>query len=142
MIHGCLCEVRIHRLRSAIYGFTNCAQQIHLYSKQPIFGLTQEWLMREVWSSRQGICLFTPCVGSFTSPGIDTRSKGPTAFILFRKTQIQTISNVEGQVFTPNNETCLVRESNPRPAACQADGLTTTLPRLSVLILFIRLIPS
>ena len=23
---------------------------------------------------------FTPCVGSFTSPGIDTRQKGPTAF--------------------------------------------------------------
>ena len=23
---------------------------------------------------------FTPCVGSFTSPGIDTRQKGPSAF--------------------------------------------------------------
>ena len=44
----------------------------YVYSKQPIFGLTQEWL-REVWSPRQGICLFTPCVGYFTSPGIDTR---------------------------------------------------------------------
>ena len=44
----------------------------YVYSKQPILGLTQEWL-REVWSPRQGICLFTPCVGSFTSPGVDTR---------------------------------------------------------------------
>ncbi len=44
----------------------------NVYSKQPIFGLTQEWL-REVWSPRQGICLFIPCVGSFTSPAIDTR---------------------------------------------------------------------
>ena len=42
------------------------------YSKQPIFGQTQEWL-REVWSPRQMICLFTTRVGSFTSPGIDTR---------------------------------------------------------------------
>ena len=41
---------------------------LYVYSKQPTFGLTQEWL-REVWSPRQGICLFTPCVGSFTSPG-------------------------------------------------------------------------
>ncbi len=31
----------------------------YVYSKQLIFGLTQEWL-REVWSPRQGICLFTP----------------------------------------------------------------------------------
>ena len=44
----------------------------YVYSKQPIFGLTQEWL-REVWSPRQGICLFTPCVGYYTSPGIGTR---------------------------------------------------------------------
>ncbi len=45
----------------------------HVYSKQPIFVLTQEWL-REDWSPRQGICLFTPCVGYFTSfTGIDSR---------------------------------------------------------------------
>ena len=74
----------------------------YVYSKQPIFGLTQECL-REVWSPRQGICLFTP-----------------------------VWDIVESQVFTPNIETCLVRESNYRPAACQADVLTTTLPRLSL----------
>ena len=44
----------------------------YVYSKQPVFGLTQEWL-REAWSLRQGTCLFTPCVGSVTSPGIDTK---------------------------------------------------------------------
>ena len=31
----------------------------------------------------------------------------------------------------PNNDTCLVRESNRQPAACQVDVLTTTLPRIS-----------
>ena len=43
-----------------------------IFKLLPIFGLTQECL-REVWNPRQGICLFTPCVGYFTSPGIDTR---------------------------------------------------------------------
>ena len=31
----------------------------YVYSKQPIFGLTQEWL-REVWSPRQAISLLLP----------------------------------------------------------------------------------
>ena len=49
-----------------------CGASNSTWSDMFIFGLTQE-LLREVWSPRQGICLFTPCVGSFTSPGIDTR---------------------------------------------------------------------
>ena len=47
---------------------------------------------------------------------------------LIRKTQRYTISNVESQVFTPNNVPGPGSES--RSAACQADVLTTTLPRL------------
>ena len=48
---------------------------------------------------------FTPCVGSFTSPGIDTgQIEGTNGFYcLIRKTERFTISNVESQVFTPNN---------------------------------------
>ena len=38
----------------------------YVYSKQPVFGLTQEWL-KEVWSPRQGICLFPLC-GIFDLP--------------------------------------------------------------------------
>ena len=56
---------------------------------------------------------FTPCMGSFTSPGIDTRKKGPTAFTVSSERQRFTISNVESQVFTPNNSRLLARESNP-----------------------------
>ena len=39
----------------------------YVYSKHPIFRLTQEWL-REVWSPRQGICLFYPLCGIFYFP--------------------------------------------------------------------------
>ena len=42
------------------------------------------------------------------------------------------IRDKQSLVFTPINETCLVRESNHRPAACQTDVLTTTLPLLSI----------
>ena len=64
-----------------------------------------------MWSPRQVTHL---PVGSFTSPGIDTRYKGPTAFsVSSEKTQRFTISNVESQVFTPNNSRLLARESNP-----------------------------
>ena len=42
---------------------------------------------------------FTPCVGYFTSPGIDTREKGSTAFSVSSERQRYTISNVESQVF-------------------------------------------
>ena len=44
-----------------------------------------------------------------------------------RQTAVNATIPVESQVFTPINETCLVRESNHRPAACQTDVLTTTL---------------
>ena len=48
-------------------------------SKQPILGLTQELVFSRICESTTGYT-FTPCVGSFTSPGIDTRQKGPPAF--------------------------------------------------------------
>ena len=41
-------------------------------SKQPKLGLTQELLFSRICESTTGYT-FTPCVGSFTSPGIDTR---------------------------------------------------------------------
>ena len=46
-------------------------------SKQPKLGLTQE-LSSRISESTTGYT-FIPCVGSFTSPGIDTRWKGPPA---------------------------------------------------------------
>ena len=39
----------------------------------------QELLFSRICESTTGYT-FTPCVGSFTSPGIDTRQKGPPAF--------------------------------------------------------------
>ena len=49
-------------------------------SKQPKLGLTQE-LFSRICESTTGYT-FTPCVGSFTSPGIETRQKGPPAFLM------------------------------------------------------------
>ena len=40
-------------------------------SKQPKLGLTQELFFSRICESTTGYT-FTPCVGSFTSPGIDT----------------------------------------------------------------------
>ena len=57
--------------------------------KQPKLGLRQELSFSKISEFTTGYT-FTPCVGSFTSPGIDTRQKGPPAFLvscLFRKTQ-------------------------------------------------------
>ena len=48
------------------------------FSKQPKLGLTHE-LSSRISESTTGYT-FTPCVGSFTSPGIDTTQKGPLAF--------------------------------------------------------------
>ena len=48
-------------------------------SKQPKLGLMQELFFSRICESTKGYT-FTPCVGSFTSPGIDTRQKGPPAF--------------------------------------------------------------
>ena len=48
-------------------------------SKQPKLGLMQELSFSRI--SESTTCYtFTPCVGCFTSAGIDTRSKGPPAF--------------------------------------------------------------
>ena len=48
-------------------------------SKQPKLGLTQGLSFSRISESTTGYT-FTPCVGSFTSPGIDIRYKGPPAF--------------------------------------------------------------
>ena len=50
-------------------------------SKQPKLGLTQELFFSRICESTVGYT-FTPCVGSFTSPGIETRQKGPPAFLV------------------------------------------------------------
>ena len=50
---------------------------------------------------------FTPCMGSFTSPGIDPREKGSTAFSVSSERHRDSQSNVESQVFTPNNSRLL-----------------------------------
>ena len=55
-------------------------------SKQPKLGLMQELSFSRISESTTRYT-FTPCVGSFTIPGIDTRQKGPLAFSLFRKIQ-------------------------------------------------------
>ena len=49
-----------------------------LTSKKPKLGLTQELPFSIISDSTTGYT-FTPCVGSFTFPGIDTRQKGPPA---------------------------------------------------------------
>ena len=43
-----------------------------VFSKQPKLGLTQELSFSRISESTTGYT-FTPCLGSFTSPGIDTR---------------------------------------------------------------------
>ena len=48
-------------------------------SKQPKLGLTQELSFSRISEYTSGYT-FPPCVGSFTSLGIDTRHKGPPAF--------------------------------------------------------------
>ena len=67
---------------------------------------------------------FTSRMASFTSPGTDRRDRR-----LLVSPQKDTVSNVESQVL--HLITCLVAclGIEPRPAACQADVLTTTLPR-------------
>ena len=53
-------------------------------SKQPKLGLTQELFFCRICESTTGYT-FTPCVGSFTSPGIDIRQKGPPALMSLPK---------------------------------------------------------
>ena len=64
-----------------------CDSQV-VASKQPKLGLTQELFFSRISESTTGYT-FTPCVGSFTSPGIDTRQKGPPAFSVCSKTDRQ-----------------------------------------------------
>ena len=53
------------------------------------------------WAESTTGYTFTPCVGYFISPGIDTNEGTNGFYCLIRKTERFTISNVESQVFTP-----------------------------------------
>ena len=71
--------------------FLSFISYIKLCSKQSILGQTQAWFrdlpfsLREcgVHDTLKGYTFITPCVGSFTSPGTDTRYKG----LIVSKTQ-------------------------------------------------------
>ena len=80
----------------------------YVYSKQPIFGLTQEWL-RELSFYRlecgvhDRLYIYHLC-GIFYFPWHRHQIEGTNGFYcLIRKTQRYTVSNVESQIFTPNN---------------------------------------
>ena len=66
---------------------------------------------------------FTPCMGYFTSPGIDTRWKGPTGFSVSSERHWQSgvngIAKVRKQLY---------HDSNPGPLGRQSFGLTTESP--------------
>ena len=64
-----------HAGRSTLLGLTVGLRSQVVTSKHPKLRL-----MEELFYSRISEFTFTPCVGSFTSPGIDTRQKGPPAF--------------------------------------------------------------
>ena len=89
----------------------------YVYSKQPIFGLTQEWL-RELSFSRLECGVHDrlhsyPLCGIFYFPWQRHQIEGTNGFYcLIRKTKRYTISNVASQVFTPNNAWS-ERGSNP-----------------------------
>ena len=86
-----------------------------VYSKQPIFGLTQEWF-RELSFSRLECGVddklhIYPLCGIFYFPWHKHQIEGTNGFrCLIRKAQIYTASNVESQVFTRNNSRLLARE--------------------------------
>ena len=58
-------------IRSFVFTFPCLRSQV-VTCKQPKLGLTQELFFSRISESTTGYT-FTPCVGSFTSPGIDTR---------------------------------------------------------------------
>ena len=67
-------------------------------SKHPKLGLTQELFFSRMCVSTTGYT-FTPCVGSFTSPGpIDTRQKGPPAFSVSSERHRQSFETAVGGI--------------------------------------------
>ena len=77
MFEDCYAKYNVIRVyyENSVYSYrlvflTTVRSQV-VSSKQPIFGLTQE-LSSRISESTAGYT-FTPCVGSFTFPGIDTR---------------------------------------------------------------------
>ena len=67
---------------------------------------------------------FTSCVGCFTSPGIDTRSNGPTAFSVSSERHWQSgVKEIAKVLKRPQ------LDSNPRQRDCQSHALTTEPPR-------------
>ena len=82
-------------------------------------------------SLRQGTHFQCRLVGSFTSPGIDTRLKGTTYFSGSSERYIHTQSLMLGARLLHVKYNMPGPGIEPRPAACQADVLPTTLPRLS-----------
>ena len=66
---------------------------------------------------------FNPCMGYLTSPGIDSRWKGPTGFSFSSERHWQ--SRVNGIAKVPKH---LYHDSNPGPIGRQSFGLTTESP--------------
>ena len=61
----------------------------------------------------------TPCVGSFTAPGIDIRLKGPTAFSISSERHWQSgVKDIAKVCERPQ------WDSNPQPLDCQSHALT------------------
>ncbi len=83
-----------------------CSQFLVTYSKQSIFGLTQE-RFRELSFSRlqceipDRLHIYPQC--GITSPGIDTRQKGPTAFCISSERHRNTkLLMLRASFVTPN----------------------------------------
>ena len=94
-------------------------------SKQPKLGLTQELFFFRISESTTSYT-FTPCVGPFTSPGIDIRWKGPPAFSVSSERHRQMWSernclNFEKAVggIEPPSPRLTVRPSTTRPPRLQ-----------------------
>ena len=92
-----------------------------VFSKQPKLGLTQELSFSRISESTTRYT-FTPCVGSFISPGIDTRQKGPPDFSVSSKRHRQMWG--EGNCLSfetavggiePSSPRLTVRRSTARP---------------------------
>ena len=87
----------------------------YVYSKQPIFGLTQEWFRELSFSSLECYTFPEQTGGIFYLPWHSHQIEGTNGFeCLVRKTHIYTIYNVE-TVFTTNDAPG--PGSQPRPAA-------------------------
>ena len=77
-----LCSVTAHLVIHRNMLMSSSVQDLRsqvVSSKQPKLGLTQELSFSRISESTTRYT-FTPCVGSFTLPGIDTRLKKSPAF--------------------------------------------------------------